>query len=123
MKKHNSPLSSTKRLFKCTECDKTYTSPANLTVHQYSHTGIKPYKCEFCDRGFTKLVALNSHLAIHTGQRAHLCSECGRGFTSASILNQHKKIHTGKAKFLLLSIVSLKFTTALTIGLQNIYIF
>ncbi|GLV36067.1 Parkin Interacting Substrate [Carabus blaptoides fortunei] len=95
MKKHNPDFSPEEKRFKCTECDKAYTSPANLTIHQYSHSGIKPYKCQFCDRGFTKTVALNSHLAIHTGKRPYLCSECGRGFTSTSILNQHKKIHSG----------------------------
>lgn len=95
MKKHNPDFTPEEKRFKCTECDKAYTSPANLTIHQYSHSGVKPYKCQFCDRGFTKTVALNSHLAIHTGKRPYLCSECGRGFTSTSILNQHKKIHSG----------------------------
>lgn len=85
--------------YKCSECGKSYTSPANLQIHQYSHSGVKPFKCEFCSKGFTKMTSLNTHLSVHTGLKSHVCEECGKGFTSSSILNQHKKIHSGKVTY------------------------
>ncbi|CAL4151605.1 unnamed protein product, partial [Meganyctiphanes norvegica] len=34
-----------KKIFQCTECDKTFSSNWNLIKHQHRHTGEKPYKC------------------------------------------------------------------------------
>lgn len=79
--------------FQCDNCDKAYTTYANLSLHKATHSAHK-YKCEICDRGFYKKNSLPSHMALHTGIRKHLCSECGRRFTSANILQQHKKTHS-----------------------------
>ncbi|GMR57080.1 hypothetical protein PMAYCL1PPCAC_27275, partial [Pristionchus mayeri] len=58
--------------FKCNECDKRFSSKANLAAHENSHlvdgdTGKKIYQCDVCDQMYGNKGALQKHILMHIG--------------------------------------------------------
>ncbi|XP_021712415.1 zinc finger protein 32-like [Aedes aegypti] len=44
----------------------------NLTAHERTHIGAKPYLCPHCGKGFAERGNLKSHIRYHTGNgRTH----------------------------------------------------
>ena len=38
--------------FDCGICERTFKYKSQLTIHNRSHIGKKPYNCEYCDKSF-----------------------------------------------------------------------
>ena len=51
--------------FSCNHCGKTFRTKWNLSAHNRTHTGEKPYSCEICGKSFTQKAHLRSHSLIH----------------------------------------------------------
>ncbi|MBW0521554.1 hypothetical protein O181_061269 [Austropuccinia psidii MF-1] len=53
--------------YQCMEpgCGKTFSRPSSLKIHNYSHTGQKPFKCLRCDRAFSVQSNLKRHQKVH----------------------------------------------------------
>lgn len=49
--------------YKCTLCDKRYTTNASLSDHMTKHSGIKKYTCTHCPKEFAYGTGLRRHLA------------------------------------------------------------
>ncbi|XP_077493853.1 uncharacterized protein LOC144104613 isoform X2 [Amblyomma americanum] len=78
----------------CIYCPFSSDDKANVTRHQRTHTGERPFVCEFCKKAFTQLENLNRHLVVHTGERPYKCADCDQRFADASNLARHRKLHT-----------------------------
>ncbi|KAM3913808.1 gastrula zinc finger protein XlCGF66.1-like [Leptodactylus fuscus] len=87
------------RVVSCPDCGKDFTCNSELVAHQRTHTGEKPFPCPSCGKCFSTNTNLVAHQRIHTGERPYACTECGKCFTSSSDLVKHQIIHTGEKPF------------------------
>lgn len=94
----------------CKECGKTFTAPSYLKVHMIKHTGEKNFKCELCNGKFVSKEALLYHTRRHTGEKPYSCKICNERFVNASARAEHIKFkHIGPT--LMCEICSRKFVT------------
>jgi KRAB domain-containing zinc finger protein len=54
------------------------------------HTGERPYKCTECDRSFSSKGNLQVHIRIHTGEKPFECNICGKCFSRPNTLKVHR---------------------------------
>ncbi|XP_040292179.1 oocyte zinc finger protein XlCOF7.1-like [Bufo bufo] len=87
------------RVVSCPDCGKDFTCNSELVAHQRTHTGEKPFPCPSCGKCFSTNTNLVAHQRIHTGERPYSCLQCGKCFTSSSDLVKHQIIHTGEKPF------------------------
>ncbi|KAI5643264.1 zinc-finger double domain-containing protein [Phthorimaea operculella] len=85
-------LRGTRYVCPATNCNRSYTSAHNLTVHFRNHTGERPHKCSDCNKRFTSKTTLNDHKRIHTGVKPYMCTICGAQFTTNK-LKAHLRTH------------------------------
>ncbi|KAB0360365.1 hypothetical protein FD754_004521 [Muntiacus muntjak] len=75
-------------------CKKKSPYQSQLTLHQRTHTGARPFKCSFCVKVCMQPSNLWVHQRIHTGKKPHCCDLCPKKFTSIPILPAHERTHT-----------------------------
>jgi hypothetical protein len=51
--------------FTCHICGKNFTRKINLSGHERSHYGDRPYQCSFCDKAFARMNDCRRHEKIH----------------------------------------------------------
>jgi uncharacterized Zn-finger protein len=49
----------------CEPCEMAFETRQDLDIHDWIHTGKKPFKCDFCEKCFSVSDKLNSHKKIH----------------------------------------------------------
>ncbi|KAG3255582.1 zinc finger and SCAN domain-containing protein 5A [Ictidomys tridecemlineatus] len=79
---------------RCGVCQKGLAYGSQLVVHQWSHTGERPFKCSECRKGFMQASDLRVHKRIHTGERPYECSDCKKRFSHLGNLYVHRRLHT-----------------------------
>ena len=74
---------------------------SQLTVHERTHTAVKPFNCNrpTCGKLFLSSLGLKVHEEIHTGVKPFTCDICGKSFVSSSALNVYQRTHTGVKPF------------------------
>ncbi|XP_034239279.1 zinc finger and SCAN domain-containing protein 20-like [Thrips palmi] len=101
VKKHkeNIPKNSSKTVYACSECNKTFSQSCGLQLHMKRHRNERDFACPHCEyKAYTK-VDLSRHQTIHTGERNKICEFCGKAFAKDSTLRDHvKAIHERKTK-------------------------
>ena len=88
--KPKEPKVKTEEIYKCTECDKVYSSQSSFRKHQNFHAGL--FKCKICNKSWNSNYSLMQHEKSHTGEKeGNLCGICGKTFSDTSSLNKHHK--------------------------------
>ncbi|XP_069672507.1 uncharacterized protein [Periplaneta americana] len=88
------------RTFKCTYCDHTSTSRANMTRHLALHTERRRFVCDQCGAAFHAHTTLKDHCAcVHSQQRLFRCSTCSKTFKLQSDLRRHVRSHSDTRPF------------------------
>ncbi|XP_052321038.1 uncharacterized protein LOC118395578 isoform X2 [Oncorhynchus keta] len=85
--------------FICTQCHMRFAHAGNLKRHQRFHTGVKPFKCTQCHMRFTQAGDLKRHERVHTGEKPYSCPQCEKRFSRQDQLKMHLKVHTGEKPF------------------------
>ncbi|XP_064782363.1 zinc finger protein 347-like isoform X1 [Oncorhynchus masou masou] len=85
--------------FICTQCHMRFAHAGNLKRHQRFHTGVKPFKCTQCHMRFTQAGDLKRHERVHTGEKPYRCPQCEKRFSRQDQLKMHLKVHTGEKPF------------------------
>ncbi|XP_075917198.1 uncharacterized protein LOC142913956 [Petromyzon marinus] len=85
--------------FRCTLCGMAFAQSPHLQVHQRTHTGEKPFKCTVCGKAFACSSNLVEHQRTHTGEKPFKCSVCGKAFSRSPALVIHQRTHTGEKPF------------------------
>lgn len=81
---------STKEMFPCDQCEKTFPQPYRLNRHiQEVHVKEKRHKCTFCDKAFFKCTSRDRHQLIHTEHDLWKCHLCHKNLRDQSSLKYH----------------------------------
>ncbi|XP_071024841.1 uncharacterized protein [Oncorhynchus clarkii lewisi] len=85
--------------FLCMFCNKGFSCPQKVEIHQRVHTGEKSFSCTQCHMHFAKAGNLKRHHMVHTGEKPFSCSQCHMRFAQAGDLKRHQRVHTGEKPF------------------------
>jgi len=91
------------RNYLCSTCNKSFVHKCDLTIHQRSHTGQRPYQCPLCLKKFTT----SSNLWRHFKSKSHIfktpqkCTHCPLEYSNAKALCLHlQNVHGYKLNLL-----------------------
>ncbi|XP_008573161.1 PREDICTED: zinc finger protein 597 [Galeopterus variegatus] len=93
------PWEEAKTVYKCSECDQSFTDNSYFVLHQKIHSGGKKYKCGDCGKIFNHRANLRTHRRIHTGEKPYKCAECGTSFRQPSHLSRHMNSHVKEKRY------------------------
>lgn len=86
-------------MWRCRQCQKTFTQRVMLQVHVCPQQPLKPYRCGQCELSFATATELRSHVETHASEKPFKCGFCSRSFAGATTLNNHVRTHMGKRPF------------------------
>jgi uncharacterized Zn-finger protein len=86
------------RAFACNVCPKTFSHALSLSHHRGTHTQGRCFQCQICGKSFKRSSTLSTHLLIHSDTRPYSCMHCGKRFHQKSDMKKHTYIHTGKRR-------------------------
>jgi uncharacterized Zn-finger protein len=85
--------------FQCNVCSKEFVTKSHLEVHILKHSGTKPFVCNICQKSFSEKSKLNRHSILHSSAKPYVCAECGKAFRSKESLKIHTLIHRGEKPY------------------------
>uniref|UniRef100_A0A673YDM0 Wilms tumor protein homolog n=1 Tax=Salmo trutta TaxID=8032 RepID=A0A673YDM0_SALTR len=90
---------SKEKRFLCMFCNKGFSCPQKVEIHQRVHTGENPFNCTQCEKRFSRQDHLKRHQRVHTGEKPFSCPQCEKRFSQAGDLKRHQRVHTGEKPF------------------------
>uniref|UniRef100_A0A4W5RSH2 C2H2-type domain-containing protein n=1 Tax=Hucho hucho TaxID=62062 RepID=A0A4W5RSH2_9TELE len=82
---------SKEKRFLCMFCNKGFSCPQKVEIHQRVHTGEKPFSCTQCHKRFAQACDLKRHQRVHTGEKPYSCLQCEKRFSHQHHLKRHLK--------------------------------
>ena len=65
----------------------------SLQIHMRRHEGKFPFKCSYCDKRYTSKESLSLHENTHTREHEYVCDLCGQKYLQYGHLARHKQLH------------------------------
>nr|XP_029529545.1 gastrula zinc finger protein XlCGF48.2-like [Oncorhynchus nerka] len=90
---------SKEKWFPCMFCNKGFSCPQKVDIHQRVHTGVKPFSCTQCHMHFAQASSLKRHQRVHTGVKPFSCTQCHMRFAQTGDLKRHQRVHTGEKPY------------------------
>ncbi|XP_061727498.1 zinc finger protein 419-like isoform X2 [Cydia pomonella] len=95
------------RLFKCSECGKSFKCKPTLTTHvaRVHSSKDEVMYCAQCNKHFKNAYSYNSHMKysgehVSSETLTHNCTECSRVFATGSLLRKHtESVHSDERKY------------------------
>ena len=89
-------MEDTKHNYNCTKYIKTFSTKANLKIHDKSLHTIDPIeKCDICGKQFLNKTRFSMHIRQHL--KGNICDICGSRWHKPSELNAHHlKVHASE---------------------------
>jgi uncharacterized Zn-finger protein len=81
--------------FVCSTCGKGFAQEGYMKIHEEIHSDVKKHECTFCGKSFALLYYLTRHLARHEQTKTIGCDQCSKMFASSKALFDHQRMHTG----------------------------
>ncbi|KAL8600565.1 hypothetical protein ACOMHN_062437 [Nucella lapillus] len=79
---------------------RTFTTVSSLINHLRSkHLGLKMFKCDDCDATFTRGHSLKHHKKVHKDEFTLTCNICSKRFRHGGHFKEHQRKHTGEKPF------------------------
>lgn len=82
-----------RRRHKCSFCPYLAKSRWEVSVHERTHTGNKPYQCSFCDYKANQRGNMRTHERRHTGEKPYKCPYCPYTSATSSCTLSHVRLH------------------------------
>ena len=84
------------KIYKCTECDKSFTIKSTLNRHLLVHLNtVKSYSCDVCGKSYMQNEYLKKHKKRHSTEMPYSCSFCDKKFPYLYHLKSHERTHRG----------------------------
>lgn len=81
---------------KCSECDMSFFSIAELKSHLVKHTGLRKFDCKVCHKAYGRKKTLTEHMRIHADDRRFKCDHCGQAFVQKCSWRSHVRWRHGE---------------------------
>ncbi|PIC49512.1 hypothetical protein B9Z55_008096 [Caenorhabditis nigoni] len=85
---------STKDIYNCEECSKSFASKKGLNQHSFTHIpGGPSFQCEICSKSFKYKSNLYEHLSIHSDSEPYSCPYCDKKTRLKGNFKKHLATH------------------------------
>ena len=83
-----------KIMYRCKECDDSFSNISTIKQHLKTHTVDKSYPCKHCNMSFSRYTDCHTHMMKHTGEILHLqCRHCDKTFSQDKEFQVHVRTH------------------------------
>ncbi|XP_033231834.1 zinc finger protein 107-like [Belonocnema kinseyi] len=98
-------LESSKTIYKCNKCSRSYKSSDSLNRHKRFEHGAdkRRFNCVYCNYQTNLETTLSNHINfrhLNTLRTVYKCDTCSRSYRSSSALNQHKRLEHAAVKII-----------------------
>ncbi|KAK6635186.1 hypothetical protein RUM44_000437 [Polyplax serrata] len=88
------------KTYQCRFCTHQLTTLSSLSIHESTHSQVKPFLCDTCGKSFKHANNLRCHARTHLNvKKKHICRICSKGFLSNFFLQEHMNSHTGSTPY------------------------